>query len=49
MAIEREGSDVLTYRAKWLDQVNRGGLFPLLQFIKPSTGWRVPGFFHADM
>ena len=29
MAIEGEGSDVLTYTTKWLDQVNRGGLFPL--------------------
>ena len=29
MAIEGEGDDVLTYTTKWLDQVNRGGLFPL--------------------
>ena len=29
MAIEGEGSDVLTYTTKWLEQVNRGGLFPL--------------------
>ena len=29
MAIEGEGDDVLTYTRKWLDQVNRGGLFPL--------------------
>ena len=29
MAVEGEGSDVLVYTRKWLDQVNRGGLFPL--------------------
>lgn len=29
MAIEGEGDDVLTYTRKWLDQVNRDGLFPL--------------------
>lgn len=29
IAIEGEGDDVLTYTRKWLDQVNRGGLFPL--------------------
>lgn len=29
MAVEGEGSDVLLYTRKWLDQVNRGGLFPL--------------------
>ena len=29
MAVEGEGSDVLSYTRKWLDQVNRGGLFPL--------------------
>ena len=26
MAVEGEGSDVLLYTRKWLDQVNRGGL-----------------------
>jgi hypothetical protein len=29
MAVEGEGDDVLLYTRKWLDQVNRGGLFPL--------------------
>ena len=29
IAVEGEGSDVLVYTRKWLDQVNRGGLFPL--------------------
>lgn len=29
MAIEGEGDDVLAYTRKWMDQVNRGGLFPL--------------------
>ena len=29
MAVEGEGGDVLLYTRKWLDQVNRGGLFPL--------------------
>jgi len=29
MSIKGEGDDVLTYTRKWLDQVNRGGLFPL--------------------
>ena len=27
MAIEGEGSDALTYTAKWLEQVNRGGMY----------------------
>ena len=29
MSVEGEGSDVLSYTRRWLDQVNRGGLFPL--------------------
>ncbi len=29
MAVVGEGGDILLYTSKWLDQVNRGGLFPL--------------------
>ncbi len=29
MAVVGEGGDILSYTSKWLDQVNRGGLFPL--------------------
>ena len=29
MSVEGEGSDVLSYTRRWLEQVNRGGLFPL--------------------
>ena len=29
MAVEGEGSDVLSYTKQWLELVNRGGLFPL--------------------
>ena len=29
MSVEGEGSDVLSYTRRWLDQVNRGGPFPL--------------------
>lgn len=29
MAVASEGGDVLSYTRKWMDLVNRGGLFPL--------------------
>ncbi len=29
MAVVGEGGNILSYTRKWLDQVNRGGLFPL--------------------
>jgi len=29
MAIEEDGDSVLAYTRKWLDLINRGGLFPL--------------------
>ena len=29
MAVEGEGSDLLSYTRKWMEIVNRGGLFPI--------------------
>ena len=29
MAVDGEGSDVLSYTRKWMEMVNRGGLFPI--------------------
>ncbi|SMN02542.1 hypothetical protein SPONN_1264 [uncultured Candidatus Thioglobus sp.] len=29
MAVEGEGEDLLTYTKKWIEQINRGGLFPI--------------------
>lgn len=55
MAVAGEGDDVLSYTRKWIDQVNRGGLFPtnnasfqLFTDIEKCVQKLLPSYLHKS-